>query len=452
MESNEPWSDPVGKNQSTKSSSIEKFGISAPASETANRTSLTLLADTDLVHLATGAKDLAQPAVAGLTSRFAYLALSGQLYVDKDSIARTIAGAKSPVAAQIVDKIHELEAKDWRFSKGPVNCPTSGFYEPFTRSIWYSTGGLAEEFRYILGTGDNPQKIAAPLLAHELAHHDINTVAYWISPDDSEAAAVMAKRHLIAETRAMTAEVHIGQQIGVLSSNGKVRAAAMKAGKLADAIIDSHPNADYAPRTEATDLVNNYLDNTYGKNLVDPSTGKVRPFDLRAGFGKNRVAALPTDAEYFAELNKPGNYLAMRNDSLFEFRKFEVKGHPAISSLLEETKFLRAGESKAASIIGHSSRALGAVSLFLAANDIVGQYRLSSAAGTGRLARVLTDWAGFEVGAAGARSLVKALAIRNPYAATAIVIGAAASASNAFDLSLGKRLETAIRDIRIQKR
>ncbi len=43
------------------------------------------------------ARDITQPAMAGATARYAHLALTGQLYVDKGSMARVIAGSNSPV-------------------------------------------------------------------------------------------------------------------------------------------------------------------------------------------------------------------------------------------------------------------------------------------------------------------------------------------------------------------
>ncbi len=391
------------------------------------------------------AADLAKPVVAGLTARAAYLALSGQLYVDEHSIARNLSKIESPVAKQVLDTMGELKANDWNFVKGPANWTTGGAYEPFTRRVWYSTNGWQGELQHILGAGNSPVEKASVLFAHEIGHHDVNHLTYWVDPADSEASLVMAKRHLLGETRAMITEVHIGQQSGAITPSVLTRQAALQAGTLADHIVQSHPNSAGLPPAEARQLVNEYIDKTYGKNLIDSTTGKVRSFDMRAGFGQNNVAVLAEDAQYMGQLTEPGQYKVLRGEPILEFRKLTVQDRPMLTKLLQETKFLRTGEgSNIPRIVGYGGRALGAVCLVLAANDVIGQYKEGSAKGTGRLARIATDWAGFEAGGRVAKLASAALEVRNPYIATAVVLAGGIVGSNIFDLGVGEKLERKI--------
>jgi hypothetical protein len=394
------------------------------------------------------ASDMAQPAVAGLTARFAHLALTGQLYVDKGSIARAIAKSDSPVAKQILGTAREMETNDWRFLKAPPNWEYGGKYDNMTRTLWYSTRGWRGEFQYILGAGEGPITEAAVGFSHEVGHHDTNVASYWVEPADSGAYQVMAKRGIIAETRAMLGEVHMDQELGASTEFARERLAALRSGTLGDYISNvSHLNHGGLPDGEANQMVNQYLEKTYGKNVVDPVSGKVRAFDMRAGFGKNQVAPLATDGEYLSWLeSEDGHYLNLRQDpsGLFEARNLAIEGQPLRTFMLQKTRFLRAGESSAAGIFGHGTRALAAVGLVFAANDIAGQYRQGAGAGTGRLACVATDWAGYEAGALAGRTAVKALAIYNPWAATAISLGTAIVASDVFDKGLGQRLESAV--------
>ncbi|CAN5530517.1 hypothetical protein BH10CYA1_BH10CYA1_63450 [soil metagenome] len=452
------WSEPV-PNESSGNRDHRNFTAEVQAAQTIEKNSSNLgdrnpsyVADPatkDALKIVDDrARDLAKPAVAGLTARAVYLALSGQLYVDEHSIARNLSKIDSPVAKQVLDTMGELKANDWNFVKGPANWKTGGAYEPFTRRVWYSTNGWRGELQHMLGAGNSPVQKASVIFAHEIGHHDQNRVTYSVHPSESEASLVMAKRHLLTETRAMITEVHIGQQSGTVTPCVLARQTALQTGTLADHIVQSHPNSAGLQPAEARKFVNEYIDKTYGKNLIDPVNGSVRSFDMRAGFGQNKVATLAEDAEFVSMLNTPGQYKVLREEPLFEFRNLTVKDRPMLTKLLQKTKFVRAGEgSILPHIMGYGGRAVGAVCLVLAANDVINQYQLSVGAGTGRLGRIATDWAGFEAGGRAARFAAAAMKVHNPYISTALVLGAGIVASNALDLAVGETLESSMRKV-----
>jgi len=401
----------------------------------------------EIIDLKSSWHDWALSADSALTARYAYLALSGELFVDKNSMAGKIAATKSPVADQILTTIKELEGNDWQFIKTPPGYSPS--YISSLRQIRYPATGWQGETRFILGHGSSPINNSAVWFSHEVGHHDVNNFRYEVPPK-SEASMVMKKRGVIGETRAILTESHmsdllkpsdpglVGRQVGIK--------AALKNGTLGEYITTvTHPSLGGVPVVEMNKLVGEYVPRTYGQNTIDPLTGSVRPFNIKAGFGTNFVEPLVGDIdEIISETHPNFSHRANRVFQNNEVRLFKVEGQPLLTKVLERTKFLRAGESAWAGVAGHGSRAVVACGLALAASDLIGQYELSVSHGNGRLARVLADWSGFEGGAAAARSVVRAAALRNPWTATAVTLGAGLVATEVIDFAVGKALERSI--------
>src|SRR5207237_5493189 len=100
----------------------------------------------------------------------------------------------------------------------------------------------------------------------------------------------LANRLLATETRAIITQLHVGDAIGDTHLSNEGLKVALRSGDLGGAIHDGWRNASdiYGPfntitRKEATTFVNGYIESTFGKDLLDPKTGKIRPFNIDAG-------------------------------------------------------------------------------------------------------------------------------------------------------------------------
>ncbi len=392
--------------------------------------------------------DLAQPAGVGIAARYARLAFTGQLYVDERSISRAIANSKSPMADQILDTAEHLKSQDWRFLKV---APKEGFlFSDMRRYLTYSTSGWKGELQHILGFGHGQIKESALMFSHEIGHYDTKLLDYDVEKADLAASQTMIKRKMVGEGRAMLTESHMAEYLKPSTARlieRQVRLKdALKTGTLADFMATTHWYTRDLPVAQGNILLNNYLEKSFGSDLIDPITNKVRPFKLSSGYGQAIVTPLPEDATMKAWYEGPrGDYIANRKFPTNDPRHLHIEGHPLQTEFWQKTKFLRAGESPLAEIVGHGGRALAAGGLLLAVSDVVGQYQQGFSNGNGRVVRMGCAWMGYEAGASAIKKTALQIAVRRPFLATALTVGTALVGSLLLDKTMGEGLENAIK-------
>ncbi len=397
------------------------------------------------------------PYLRALTGRITYLGLKGTLVADEHSWRFALAKS-GPVGEQLLERMSQLEANGWSVGRLGYNDP----YWELTKTgkgerIWrmFTLGGyhcdlqegravkriaingrvvsLANMIAAAFGSADAPKGIAT-LMAHELGHEDgilREHPGNWqkLSPSQQR---TLAKRMLATETRAILTQLHVADQIGDNTITNTRFKAALQRGNLGAFIHetwgksgDKYGSFSTMSRQEATAFVNQYIAETFGKDIYNPANGKVRAFDLNAGL-ERQIGTIAGDAE------------------LVERMKVGRQGmRPA-----ETTLSRMLGETRTGRFLARGGQALGAVGLLALANDLNGAFEQGAEQGVGRLGRVGVDWAGFEAGTATGAFVGRALAVRFAerkmpmLAIPLMIIGGGMVGSHAFDRAIGQRVES----------
>jgi hypothetical protein len=351
------------------------------------------------------APEMGNPWGAAVSARVMSLALSGRLTADNASIKRMIASA-GPVGEQLLGRLDKLEGKGWSlgsmsWSDPYLKAESPGFLKRSARMVTLSgyhfdhyndtpirriaynnmAGVLGSMTGANFGTGD-PLRHAAAIVAHELSHEDGTLYGHkdWQKLPVGE-QQVLAKRLLATETRAILTQLHVGQHIGDMNLANESLRAALKKGDLGGYIHDTWAKASdvygsfsTVKRKDASSFVNQYIEETFGKGVIDTKTGKVNAFNIDAGLGK-QVGMTSVDAEMEAKL----------------FRN--VPGAQAKNGFSERVAGIRGGGPLLKSL--QVAGAYGMLSMF---SDVNKSFEAGPFEGTGRLARVAADWGGMEAG------------------------------------------------------
>lgn len=393
-----------------------------------------------------------KPEAQALAARATYLAVTDQLVVDNLAIQRALLKTDSPVAQQLLKRWQLMEEHDWTIQKRASTNANFGAsyvrdqklvnYAPQTKAIHNLggvQGGLAE---------------AVSQVAHELSHHDGH---YWypIGSGDAGANVSMAKRILSTEARAILTQTHVLQSMNASAAEMGSLATAITAIKNNDlgghihrtwpdwsidmAKIDElyknpvNPQFRYARMTypefrflseqQAREHVNQYISETFGKDLFDPKTGKIRAFDINAGIGEMNVPLHPGENPHppFGE----------------KYRWIPDNNERVKRPILDPLDRKLAGTNRALQTLG----ALGALSI---TGDVATKYSEGFAAGTGHLGKIATTWGAFEVA-----SRVSNIAIgrrAGPGVKLASALGLGAVASYAADRFVGPGVKESIKN------
>ncbi len=383
------------------------------------------------------AADLLSPGLAGVSARVATLGAKGELHLDVGGMKRQLGQIDSPVAKELVKRIDNMQSEGWQFLKAAPEAH-AGIYQQNMRRVFFQQQGSM--LSHALGADLNPIKQTTPILAHEVAHHN-GVLFYGTEGFSQRDQAIMNLRKIEAETTSMLSETHIADKLGVKDNrpwnvSTEARRAAIQSGELGQYIIDTHGSKYFKvspdPQWVKTH-VNDFIDTTYGGNMIDKATGKVRAFDLNAGYGRN-IAAL--------EFDKDAKFAWRAHDFVGERIKY-----PDADLRSELGKTIRAGESKSMSQAAHISKGLAGFGFLLAVNDIPGAFENGMGSGVGRLAKVGVDFAGYSAGASAANSLMaKAgdLALHYPKFGTAAVLIAGFAGAYLADKAIGKNVEKAV--------
>ncbi len=407
----------------------------------------------------------------GIAGRWAYLGVTGKLHIDSNSWQGALKKA-GPVGEQLLERKIALEGKGWTFGK-------LGFSDPYwelkgqgyASRIWRLTslggyhwdvhdgslhnGKVSEALKglpvkritynpgvisaanilgYGYGTSD-PIKNVATIMAHELGHEDGILREHpgdWKSllPEEQK---TMAKRMLATESRAIVTQLHIAQQIGDTHIQNTMLRSSLRGGELGGYIHDTWGKSggkygafSVLDRKEAITFVNSYLDETFGKGLINPKTGHVRAFDVNAGFGK-QIGSITGDVEL---------------QSLMAENKTGVR--PPVSRLGTFA------ESASGRGLIRGVQGLAAVGVLAMVGDLRGAFKEGPAAGIGKVARIGTDWVGFEAGTAVSVMAAERVAMMLPAGRFAKVLPIVALAggfggSYVADKYFGTKVEQAVR-------
>lgn len=348
-------------------------GYSTP--DSAQSTSFDLAFDplrslSDLTHLHIGT----------LSTHAAYLGLTGQLHVDKYSVAKTLRRAGGPLADQLINRMAKLEQTGWIISPVDLNKTDGtywGRYDRPARVMVFARqrGGMLAHW---LGADFAPSgglRSVAATVAHELGHHD------WVK---HSALGGSGLHCLATEANAILAQLDVATRLGLKDARTREFTDALKQGRLGSAILQvwqPHYTAlkDMSPQC-ADEFVAEYLRQAYGEQLVCPSTGKILPVDLDAP-----KSASGRGAEW-VRVGNPDTEFSMKQFIEARSRYFAGGASPPLEL------------SPRSSIIGHATKGVFAVAVCAAANDIVSGYRESQKEGTARLVDTAVRWGGYELG------------------------------------------------------
>lgn len=408
----------------------------------------------------------------GMGARFAYLGLRGKLFV-ADADWQSALKRAGPVGEQLIQRLDHLKGKGWTFGSLGLADPywelkgqgyasriarmtslggyhwdvhdgvlaNGKFVEDLrglpVKRVTYNRGlvSLANVLGYGYGTSD-PVKNVATIMAHELGHEDgilREHPGSWKSLSPGEQKN-LAMRMLATESRAIVTQLHVAQQLGDSHIQNTLLRSALRSGDLGGVIFDTWGKSGgkydafaALTRREAAGFVNSYLDETFGKDLINRSTGQIRPFDINAGFGK-QIGSIAGDAELSALMaeNRPG----------------VPAPQSRAGSFLTETASGRA--------LLRGGQALAAVGVLATVHDLRGAFKESPVAGLARLARVGVDWGGFEAGTAVSMMAAERLAMTMPAGRMGklipfLAIAGGMGGAHAADKYFGTKVEKALR-------
>lgn len=396
----------------------------------------------------------------GLTARIAYLGIRGNLVLENSTWVNHLKNA-GPVGEQLVGRLNALNANGWSFGALTYNDPFWKLNEigPLRRLSRFTTlggynwpvfeGQPVKRVTYnrnllnlaaMLGQGygaSTPGKNAATVMAHEIAHSDgilRDHHGSWkkLLPAEQQ---IMARRLLATEARAVLTQLHIADVIKDTHVHNDIFRSALKKGDLGGFIYDNwgksgnnYGSFSTITRAEATSFVNRYVSETFGPDLVDRKTGRVRAFNINAGVGQ-QIGHITGDEALAAKAAEPGAGMKPAQGRL--------------SFLLHET---RAGR-----VLRHAAHGAGGLMLLAMVADVRGAFREGPVAGTGRLARVGVDWGGFEVGTVAGVKAAEKVALLIPRSRLAVkmmpiaAIGGGMVAAYFADKHVGIQAENQIR-------
>jgi hypothetical protein len=126
------------------------------------------------------------------------------------------------------------------------------------------------------------------------------------------------------------------------------------------------------------------------------------------------------------------------------YKQMRVSGNDIRSDL---PRVLGHAERPIDSILAHGSRGLATLGLFAAVNDVYGAFKEGPAAGMGRLAKVGTEWGGYEIGARAASLALGSVAGRFKVLTTLATMATGFAGSYAANAAVGESLETKIKKL-----
>ncbi len=397
--------------------------------------------------------DFTKPAAEGLAVRATYLALSDNIVLDNIAVQKALTKVDSPVAQQLLQRWNLMEDQGWTISRRPslhVNFGAS--YIRDKKQIAYCT---QTSFVEHLFAGPSRVKEAVGQVSHELSHHDGHNW-YPIASGNADENIGMAKRILATEARACIVDAHISQAFGKIQSRtGHTLQTidALKKGNLGqyiyetwpnwndnfastDKLYANHPNPQFRyinltypefrflTAEQARDHVNQYIKTTFGDDIIDHKTGKIRPIDINAGIG---------------EMNAPLYEGDPRRLPFGDGYRWQAAADaPPIKAPFADSFDRGLGKTHRALY------ALGTVAALTQVSDVHGAFHKSYGSGMGRIGKVAANFTAFELGMR-ASNLIVGRNVR-PLRGLACAIGAGIVSAHVVDSLYADKLEDSARN------
>jgi hypothetical protein len=342
-------------------------------------------------------QELVGPGISALSTRLAYLGLRGDLHTDVFRLQREIAAIKTPLSAELVDRMGTARSNGWLIREatttelrgteaGLYDRTEAGLYDPFAREILYSRKGTSM-LAYVTGaTTDHPRNAMVSVLSHEVGHTEGLKHFPLRFLEGQSTERVSAFRLLAEETNAFMAEMHVEQTRGKIIYTEQYTEA-LRNGELGARIYKNYyyqtPVLKSIASTEAKEFVNEYIAERWGNPL--DSQGKVKSYSLN-----------PTP-EQIAESKRfdPERLKAMESDYIAE--------RTEAGSESFRTRFARACQTRLGSATIHGAKVVGTVGACVAAHSVRKGFNQSFSSGLAESARVGVGLGGFELGAGFAR-------------------------------------------------
>ncbi|MFN8654866.1 MAG: hypothetical protein U0105_00895 [Candidatus Obscuribacterales bacterium] len=304
---------------------------------------------------------------------------------------------------QLVQRLSGMQKDGWIFESVKNVSDVAYHADAKMITFWHNP---AEQLSHAVGAPiENPTKVAAAWLAHEVGHHD--GIILYDLPPGHRAEPIMAKRALLSEARAYMSEAFVSQCLGVQQAETSARTMALRINDLGGNVFDTHyyPSWDSLSRSQAVSAVNRHLFTHYAEPLVSP-TGKLLPFDINKGTGDN-IHRLPCDP-LFAE--DPAVDVV-----LLDFRDQVRRTADGGTCAVESTHLLTSGKWQ------RMAGKLGLLGVAVTVTDVFGAYNRGMNQGHERLVQTGINWFGYEGGSAAAGKICQAFPTR--YKIPLVILG-----------------------------
>ena len=390
-------------------------------------------------------------------AKAAYLGSLGRLVPTKDALKAELLKA-GDIGEQLVKKMNLMEKQGWAIGNAFLYFPEpkAGWAQVLADSnenrkigsasakiaVSLATLGsllpgasMADTWKFVrlhgnnamiwslgLGSvhGQDPIKLMAPFLGHEISHNDGIPKALTptkINSLNREERLSYAKRLMLTEARAHLVESAIYERLKTKSYGVCDLKQLVKEGKLGSHIwnrynrTDIYKALDMITPGEADDLVSDYFSRHFGE-LIDPKTGTYRKIDINAGLDE-QIGHTQFDDQLMEKMKKV-DYTHVPS-ALSGMRKIAVRGGQAL---------------------------LGGAAL-IATADLVHGFSKGADVGLSKVARSYSSLAGYEVGSALVGSVFKKNILAN--AGSALLGGVVGSWIT--DESVGSKVEQKSKDI-----
>lgn len=294
---------------------------------------------------------------------------------------------------QLSERMTAMRADRWQFDAVPATTEVATnnhlklmTYQYDPASIWAHRVGLRIE---------NPQKVAATYLAHEIMHHD-QSVRYPLNSYDY-GADIMGKRYVLSEARSYMVEAYTAQSLNVRADRVNEIAAALKRQDLGGLVYDTHNYVNFKDifRDEAIDIVNEHIENWYHTPPISPQ-GKLLAFDINRG-NNDVIRRLELD-DFYRTPADPKDLVwcrkMYRENRSCSYINFEEMRNPLHSR------------------VARWAGKLGMIGTAITVTDLAGAYGRSGEEGDKRLTEFAVDCCGYEAGTAAASRLTETLPLR----------------------------------------
>lgn len=294
---------------------------------------------------------------------------------------------------QLADRLDNMAASGWKFDA--VSSATEIATNNHLKLMSY-LHELSSIWAHALGVRmDNPVKVATSYLAHEITHHD-QSIRYPLTSYE-DGCGVMGKRYVLSEARSYMTEAFTAQSLGVREDRVSEVVQALKSQDLGGLVYDTHHYSNFNDiwREDATDIVNEHVENYYHKPPVDTRSRMVA-FDITRG---NDDIIRPLELDHFYRTPADVKDLEWCRKMYRENRSCSFINFEESNSLIHSRWSRWAGK-------------IGMLGAAVSVTDLAAAYGRGREEGNRRLGDFAIDCCGYEAGTAAGSRLANSLPLR----------------------------------------